>query len=113
MNSSKYHYIAVIEPNALLEKFLLCLPLGIDFVQITSVIFKLMKNLNNIKLVIWNHNHIDLEIAEKFTTVLNKKTNKLKEKPGNTWKRLLRDKSLHLPIIAIYDFDTVIVYTDD
>ena len=83
MNSSKYHYIAVIEPNALLEKFLLCLPLGIDFVQITSVIFKLMKNLNNIKLIIWNHNHIDLEIAEKFTTVLNKKTNKLKEKPGN------------------------------
>ena len=55
-------------------------------------------------------------IPEKLlnkTTVLNKKTNKLKEKPGDIWRHLLWDKSLHFPIVAIYDFETVIVYTDD
>ena len=73
-----------------------------------------MKNLNNIKLEIWNCNRMGLEKPEKFKTVLNEKTHKLVKKSGNISKHLLRSKSLHsLWNKSIYDLDTMIVDTDD
>ena len=65
INRSKYHYIAVTKPNASVAQFLF------DFVWITSVIFKQMINLNNIK------SHAKMTLPKKFETILNKETSEI------------------------------------
>ena len=66
---------------------------------------KLKQNLKSFK----NYNHIELEIPEKFKTVLNKETDKKEKLPRNILKHLLQNKSMQLHLIVVYDFETMIL----
>ena len=63
-----------------------------------------MINLNN------NKSYVKITLPKKFETIVNKDTNK------SAWKYikpLFQSKSIQPPFVNAYDFDTMIVETDD
>ena len=102
MNSSRYHYTAVTKPNALIAKFLSKHDKG-RFCLNVHVIFKQMKNLNNIKSNVKITITLNWQYL-KSLKLLNKETDKQEKVPGNILKHLLQDKSMQLIFSFIYDF---------
>ena len=51
-----------------------------------------------------------LEITERL---LNKETDKKKKIPGNKLEHLLRDKSMQVSFIVVYEFEAMIAEIDD
>ena len=86
--------------------------LGTDFVQADFVIFKIMKNFSDIKSF-KNRDHDKLKIPKKLKTILNKETDKTIQVPEYISKHSVYIKSLQPPFIVVYDFETMIVETDD
>ena len=73
INNSKYHYIAVTKPNALLTKFLSKSD-GDRFCLNYFSNFQTDEKLKEHEKSCRNHKNVEVEIPEKFKTLLNKET---------------------------------------
>ena len=112
MNNSKYHYIAVTKPNASLTKFLskrdrdrFCLNCFSNF----QTDEKLKEHEKSCR----KPDHVELEIPEKFKTILNKETAEMEELCGNILKHPLFSNSLQTLFIVVYDFELIIGEKDN
>ena len=54
-----------------------------------------------------------MKIPKKSERILNKKTNEIEEMPWNILKYSHLTKSLQPPFIIVYDFETIIVTSDN
>lgn len=57
--------------------------MGIGFVWITFVISKHVKSLDQHENSFRDQNHAELEVTQKFKTVLNNETNEIEKVAGN------------------------------
>ena len=106
MNNSKYNYIAVTKPNALLATFLskhdrdrFCLNCFGNFQ--TDEKLEHQKSCRD-------HNHAELEIPQKVKIIFNKD-----KVDGSMLKHSLLNTSLQPPFIVVYDFEPMTVETDN
>ena len=60
-----------------------------------------------------NHDYIELKIPKKSERILSKKTVEIEEMPWNILKYSHLTKSLQPPFIIVYDFETIIVTSDN
>ena len=60
-----------------------------------------------------DHYHVVLQILQKFKTILNMKTDEMKEVAGNILKHSLQNKSLKSPFIVACDVETMFLDKDN
>ena len=83
MDSSKYHYLAVKKPNTLLQNTILSKH-NENIISLNCFgNFHACKNLDQCGKSFRDHNHAELELSQKFKTILNKETNDIEKVAGN------------------------------
>ena len=81
MNNNKYHYIAVINPNALLATFSSKHDVDIFFFSNRWKTWPTYRD----------HDHVELEIPKKIEIIFNKEINEMEEVAGNILKHSIQN----------------------
>ena len=104
MNNSKYHFIAVTKPIALLAYFLANHG-GHRFCLNQFSNFQTDKKLDGHQLFCKDYDLCKISILKTFKMVLNKSTNKMEEVPGDISKHVAGNNFLQHEVFVVYEFE--------